>query len=152
MIERIISGGQTGVDRGALDAALRAGVGAGGWCPRDRIAEDGAIPAIYPLRETESSTYTERTARNVLDSDGTLILSNSHTVTGGTAFTKYVAEQNGKPYLVVDLSSDVDPHAIIGWLESENIKILNVAGPRESQNPGIRDLADDRITAILRQM
>lgn len=149
LIERIVSGGQTGVDRGALDAALRAGVPVGGWCPRGRRAEDGVIPTVYPLQETPSTSYTERTRRNVIDSDGTLILNSGCALTGGTAFTKTVAEQTGKPHLVVDFKADTDPLSIVAWLEGANIEILNVAGPRESQNPGIQDLADRFVSDVL---
>ncbi len=132
---KIISGGQTGVDRGALDAAIDMNVPHGGWCPRGRLAEDGQIPPRYQLRETESPEYHVRTEQNVLDSDATLILCHG-TPTGGTALTLRLAGQHGKPHLVVDLDNPIPPEEAAGWLQSNKIEILNVAGPRESQSPG----------------
>src|SRR5688572_12994856 len=91
-VQRIVSGGQTGVDRGALDAAIALGIEHGGWCPRGRLAEDGQIPRRYQLTETKTSKYRERTERNVLDSDGTLILFRA-LLSGGTELTRRLAVQ-----------------------------------------------------------
>src|SRR5690606_30676655 len=107
---RVVSGGQTGVDRAALDAALRLGLPCGGWCPAGRWAEDGPIPERYPLRETESADPAERTARNVRDSDATLILS-PRPLRGGTAGTREVAERLGRPFHVADPFADA-PEAV----------------------------------------
>ncbi len=134
MIERVVSGGQTGVDRGALEAALAAGAGCGGWCPRGRRAEDGAIPARYPLKETSTSRYIERTRRNVRDSDGTLLLGPG-APEGGTAATLACALRLGRPHLVVDMCATEDEEAaarIVSWVRAEGIRVLNVAGPRAS--------------------
>ena len=149
MIARVISGGQTGVDRGALDAALELGVAAGGWCPAGRRAEDGAIPARYPLSETESADYLVRTEANVRDSDGTLILVESEPLTGGTAATKRYGRTHRKPVLVA-LLGDADSAlaAIERWLTVEKIATLNVAGPRESGAPGIQEKA----TVLMRRL
>jgi hypothetical protein len=133
---RIVSGGQTGVDRAALDAALASGLACGGWCPRGRKAEDGPIDPAYPLRETPSEDYAQRTEWNVRDSDGTLVLVRGRP-SGGTAFTIDVARKLERPLLVVDLRDDPGPAAARGWIESEGVAVLNVAGPRESQQPGI---------------
>ena len=138
MIERIVSGGQTGVDRAALDVALALGLPCGGWCPRGRRAEDGPIDERYPLRETPSPDYPQRTEWNVRDSDGTLVLTRGRPG-GGTALTIALARRLGRPCLVVDLASDPDPDPVRRWVESEGIRTLNVAGPRESQQPGIQD-------------
>ena len=127
----IISGGQTGVDRAALDAALELGIPCGGWCPKGRKAEDGPIPERYPLKETDSSSYPVRTEMNVRDSDGTLILTWGRP-TGGTALTIRLARRHGKPCLVVDLKKPPDPSSLRAWLEKKQIGVLNVAGPRES--------------------
>src|SRR5213080_1459301 len=101
VISKIVSGGQTGVDRAALDVALELGIPCGGWCPIGRRAEDGVIPDRYPLRQAPSANYADRTALNVRDSDGTLILARGP-LRGGTALTKTFAERYGRPYLVVD--------------------------------------------------
>jgi hypothetical protein len=135
MIE-VVSGGQTGVDRAALDTARALGLRCGGWCPRGRRAEDGPIGADYPLRETPGEDYAQRTEWNVRDSDGTLVLVRGRTGPG-TAFTIEIARRRGRPLLVVDLRDDPDPTAARRWIENEGIRVLNVAGPRESQDPGI---------------
>ena len=140
MIERIVSGGQTGVDRAALDTALVLGIPCGGWCPRGRKAEDGPIDARYPLRETPSVHYPERTEWNVRDSDGTLVLTRGRP-SGGTAFTIALARRHGRPLLVLDLERGPDPAEVQRWAETSEVAVLNVAGPRESQQPGIRDEA-----------
>jgi hypothetical protein len=139
-VERIISGGQTGVDRGALDAAMALGIPHGGWCPRGRRGEDGPIPARYQLVETTTPRYSDRTLQNVLDADGTLILFRGR-LHGGTELTRRLAEQHGKPYCLVDLTRRYNVTSIQKWLVSEAIRTLNVAGPRESSCPGITDEA-----------
>ena len=148
MIERVISGGQTGVDRAALAVALSIGVPCGGWCPKGRKAEDGTVPARYPLVETPSEEYAERTAWNVRDSDGTLVLAKG-TPTGGTALTVQIAAQLGKPCLVVDLGKGVPPSMVRPWLARHRIRVLNVAGPRESQCPGITQEAEAFLRTVL---
>ena len=137
MIERIVSGGQTGVDRAALDAALRLGLPCGGWCPRGRRAEDGTIESRYPLRETPSEDYAQRTEWNVRDSDGTLVITRG-TPAGGTALTIAVARRLRKPLLVAKLDEPGLPASVRRWAERHAIATLNVAGPRESQRPGIQ--------------
>ncbi len=133
---RIVSGGQTGVDRAALDVALALGLACGGWCPRGRRAEDGRIPARYPLRETRSRDYRVRTEANVRAADATLILAEGP-LTGGTALTLRLARHLGRPVRVVDLAVAPDPATLEPWLRARGVRTLNVAGPRESQRPGI---------------
>ena len=140
IFSKIISGGQTGVDRAALDAALEMGLPVGGWCPKGRRAEDGPIDGRYPLRETGSFYYPIRTERNVLDSDGTLILTRGKPK-GGTALTVKLAKAHKKPYLLIDLSSGEEDHSVPEWGRANHIKILNVAGPRESESSGIYNQA-----------
>jgi len=135
-LRKIVSGGQTGVDRGALDVAIALGIPHGGWCPRGRLAEDGRIPDRYELSETDSPKYAARTERNVLDSDATLILCRGRP-TGGTELTLHLARQRGKPHLLVDLDDPPKLAEVRRWLEDEQVALLNVAGPRESQSPGI---------------
>jgi hypothetical protein len=146
---RLISGGQTGVDRGALDAAMELGIPHGGWCPRGRLAEDGPIPDRYQLRESHSSEYPVRTEQNVLQSDATLVLCRG-CPTGGTELTLRLAQQHGRPNLVVDLDHAADPAAVRRWLEEQRIETLNVAGPRDSQSPGIGDLAREFLVRVFR--
>lgn len=140
LIEKLVSGGQTGVDRAALDVALKLSIPCGGWCPRGRRAEDGEIPARYPLEETRSREYRARTLKNLTESGATLVLTRGEPK-GGTKLTVELAEAGGKPVLVVDLSSPPAPRAVIRWLEAHGVRILNVAGPRESQAPGIYEEA-----------
>ncbi len=135
-VEKIISGGQTGVDRAALDVALAMGISCGGWCPRGRRAEDGCIPSRYPLVEMTSANYAARTKRNVREADATLILFRGEP-SGGTLLTQRTVARLGKPYLSVDLHAPTALAAIVAWLRESTIRILNVAGPRESQSPGI---------------
>jgi hypothetical protein len=136
MVEKLISGGQTGVDRAALDVALSLGIPCGGWCPRGRRAEDGVIPARYPLLETLDEDYACRTEWNVRDADGTLILGRSP-LQGGTALTVALARHYGKPLQLVDLGIASGLEETAQWLRRHRIRVLNVAGPRESSQPGI---------------
>jgi hypothetical protein len=137
-IEKIISGGQTGVDRGALDAALQAAFPCGGWCPCGRRAEDGVIPARYPLLEVARTDYPERTRRNVRDSDGTLIVYR-RTLSGGTRLTAEVCRREHKPLQLID-ADQTDPvcaaQTVADFVTREGIRVLNVAGPRASGWPG----------------
>jgi putative molybdenum carrier protein len=143
----VVSGGQTGVDRAALDTALALGLPCGGWCPRGRRAEDGAVPDRYPLRETPSAAYPERTEWNVRDSDGTLVLHRGR-LRGGTALTLRLARRYRRPAVAVDLAATPAAAPVRRWLERERIGRLNVAGPRESEQPGIHDQA----AAFLREV
>jgi hypothetical protein len=131
----IVAGGQTGVDRAALDAAAALGLAMGGWCPRGRRAEDGPIPEHYPLRETATGDYPQRTRLNVLMADATLVLS-AQPLSGGTALTARYALQHGRPCLVVDPTEHGALETVQVWLSEIEPMILNVAGPRESQQPG----------------
>jgi len=133
---RIVSGGQTGVDRAALDAAIALGIPHGGWCPRGRLAEDGPIPDCYDLTETDSAEYWVRTKRNVVDSDATLILYRGR-IGGGTELTLRLARQHGRPCLLVDMDDPPSSDKFHAWMQTNQIDVLNVAGPRESQNPDI---------------
>ncbi|MBM4147895.1 MAG: hypothetical protein FJ224_02460 [Lentisphaerae bacterium] len=139
---RIVSGGQTGVDRAALDAAVSRGAPVGGWCPLGRLAEDGVIPPSYPLRETPTAAYPERTRWNVRDSDATLVLACGEPA-GGTALTVETADRLGRPFLVLDLLDRRNTAVTLAllWARELNIGILNVAGPRESASPGAYGLA-----------
>ena len=137
-VKKIISGGQTGVDRAALYVGLELEIPIGGYCPKGRRSEDGTIPAQYPMTETDTTNYAVRTEKNVIESDGTLVL-NIGQVSSGTAYTIKMAKKHKRPYLVVQLDqlNSTVAEEIGIWLKSNQIDILNVAGPRESKNPGI---------------
>jgi len=148
MINKIISGGQTGTDRAALDWAISQDIPHGGWVPKGRKAEDGRIDDHYNLQELTGGNYRQRTKLNVQDSDGTLIV-NLGSVSGGTLLTKNFAEKLNKPFLIIQadvLSLQDQTQLLIEWLRDQQILILNVAGPRESKRPGVylatRDLLD----------
>ena len=147
-LARVVSGGQTGVDRAALDVAIARGVPHGGWCPRGRRAEDGRIPERYALREHDAPEYAARTERNVLDSDATLVLTVG-VPRDGTALTVRLATRHGRPCLVVDLADPPPPSAVVDWLGAHAVAVLNVAGPRESTFAGIHDRAAAYLDAVL---
>lgn len=137
---KVISGGQTGVDRAALDAAMERGIPVGGWCPQGRRAEDGFVPRRYPLEETPSSDYIQRTAWNVRDSDATLVLTLG-ALEGGSLRTTEIAKKLGKPFLVVELDLYAAPDTVADFIAEKRAAILNIAGPRESGRPGIHQRA-----------
>jgi predicted Rossmann-fold nucleotide-binding protein len=137
---RIISGGQTGVDRAALDAAIQLGIGCGGFCPKGRKSEDGIIPEKYPLIETHTYNYPERTELNVKTGDGTLILF-AGTPDRGTQLTIELCRRHNKPCVVINLPDEKERVDVKSWLQKNNIHILNVAGNRESISPGIHEKA-----------
>jgi hypothetical protein len=136
---RIISGGQTGADRAALDAALERGVPCGGWCPDGRLAEDGSIPARYPLIPLPGGSYDDRTRRNVLDADATVILCFGPPF-GGAETTRRACIALQKPLLVIDaavVNADQAARQIVGFVTEHEIGVLNVAGPRVGDQPEI---------------
>jgi hypothetical protein len=147
--QQIVSGGQTGVDRAALDVALELGIACGGWCPKGRLAEDGAIDERYPLRETRSTRYARRTAFNVRDSDATLILA-ALPLRGGTAYTERVARELERPLLVVAPDAG-QVERVRAWLDANEVLVLNVAGPRESGAPGTYARACGFLRPLLRR-
>jgi hypothetical protein len=132
---KIVSGGQTGVDRGALDAALAADFPSGGWCPADRTAEDGPIPERYPVTPLPGIGHRRRTRQNVIDSDGTVILF-YESLTGGTRLTRNLCALEKKPFIALDARRIAEPSAAaaaaLSFLAEYQISVLNVAGPRLS--------------------
>jgi hypothetical protein len=153
MLKKIISGGQTGVDRAALDAAIRLGIAHGGWVPKGRLTEEGPLPSIYQMQEMPSEDYAARTEKNVLDSDGTLIISRGRPM-GGTDYTRKMVLKYGKQLLHIDLSMGQKPSdagSLIGsWIEMNRIETLNVAGPRASNDPAIYNDATQILTHAFR--
>ena len=146
----IYSGGQTGVDRGALDAALQSGNPCRGWCPKGRRAEDGPIPPRYPLRQVDGG-YAERTRRNVEESDGTLIVHRGP-LREGTLLTLQICRELGKPFCLVDANTMCPEDAAVAarqFVEQHAIERLNVAGPRRSQWTHSYDYAFDAVRALV---
>lgn len=147
----IVSGGQTGVDRAALDAALQLGVAIDGWCPRGRWAEDGAIPGRYPLRETTGADPAERTCANVLDSDATLVIT-AGASDPGTDVTVAAAAAATKPTAMIDLTVPGIDAVVRDWLARTRPRRLNIAGPRESFAPGLYGRALAFLLDVLRDV
>lgn len=152
-LRKIVSGGQTGVDRAALDVAIFLDIEHGGWCPRGRRAEDGQIDTIYRLSETAESDYSVRTEQNVIDSDGTLIVCQGP-ATGGTKLTLRLARSHKRPLLTIDLadplSLEQQADRVIEWINQNHVQVVNVAGPRESSSPGIGELVEELLVLAFR--
>lgn len=144
---KVISGGQTGVDRAALDAAIEAGLEYGGWCPKGRIAEDGIIPSRYELVETLSSSYEERTEWNIRDADATLVILFGE-ASGGTAYTIDVAKRIGKPLFIISADDNDAVEKVVLWIRTNRFKLLNVAGPRASFSPQVYPVAKKLLSRI----
>ncbi len=149
MFRKIVSGGQTGADRAALDFALANGVEHGGWCPKGRRAEDGTLPGKYNLQETPRRQYRQRTEWNVRDSDGTLVVINS-ALSGGTLYTCEVARKLDKPLIIADRGGGGKENDVCDWLENSDVVVLNVAGPRASSEPDIYAVTLELLEKIYR--
>jgi hypothetical protein len=151
MIKKITSGGQTGADRAALDFAIKHGITYGGWIPKGRKTEDGTLPEKYDLQEMPTGSYPKRTEKNVLDSDGSLIVSRG-LLTGGSALTTGFAEHHGKPWIHIDLEMTSYSEAAImirEWVGRHGIKVMNVAGARASKDPAIYQAVAELLEATL---
>ena len=137
---KIISGGQTGVDRAALDVALELGIACGGFCPKGRTSEDGVIPEKYPLTETITDDYPERTELNVRTGDGTLVLIDRD-ADKGTSLTLTLCKFYNKPFMIVDLAEKNHAENVVLWIKENNMDVLNIAGSRASSSPEIYNKA-----------
>jgi hypothetical protein len=148
---KIISGGQTGVDRAALDVALEHGIDCGGWCPAGRLDEFGRIPNQYPNKELPHGGFTERTLQNVKDSDGTVIIYFGK-LSGGTAQTAQFCVEQQRPRQLIDasnVSTDDAAKLVFDFVRKHEIAILNVAGPRQSEWPEGYDYVSRAFNAFL---
>jgi hypothetical protein len=148
---KIISGGQTGADRAALDWAIQYGMTHGGWCPKGRRAEDGPLDARYQLTQTPSSAYAERTRWNVRDADATIIISLSETLSGGSLLTRQIAEELGRPWLHLWPSQSIKQlgRHLAEFVTEHRVRVLNVAGPREAEGTELREFVREVLTAAL---
>jgi hypothetical protein len=150
-IEKIVSGGQTGADQAALDTAIKLDIPHGGWIPRGRMTESGPLPEKYRLREMPTDSYALRTEQNVIDSDGTLIVSRGR-LTGGSEYTREMALKHRRPHLHVNLEETNRFQAVLNivrWLQENRIRTLNVAGPRASKDPGIQAAVGGLLEAVI---
>lgn len=154
LLQRVVSGGQTGVDRGALDAALDHGFPCGGWCPAGRKAEDGVIPAHYPVAELAAGDYRHRTIQNVLDSEGTLVIYFEY-LRGGTEQTVLHCIRRQRPYKLVDaaeVSAQQGARLAATFVTAHRVTVLNIAGPRQSQEPRAHAYTYALVAALLRPL
>jgi len=153
MVTKIISGGQTGADRAALDVAIQLKISHGGWIPKGRLTENGRLDDKYHLKETGSANYNKRTEQNVIDSHGTLIISHGK-LTGGSEYTRDMVLHHGRPCLHIDLNKTESFQAakqIKSWLAEHKIEVLNVAGPRASKDPSIYQATVDILKTVFYQ-
>jgi len=151
MVTKIISGGQTGADRAALDVAIKLGISHGGWIPKGRLTENGKLDDKYRLKEMDTANHNKRTEQNVIDSDGTLILSHGK-LTGGSDYTRDMVLRHGRPWLHIDLNKTRSSQAarqIRSWIAEHEIKVLNVAGPRASKDLAIYLSTTDILERVL---
>lgn len=149
-LRRIISGGQTGADHAALDVAIKLDIPHGGWIPKGRLTEDGALPDKYHFTEMPTASYPKRTEQNVIDSDGTVIFSYGR-LTGGSALTHKMAVKHNRHWLHVDLDKQTrfqTAQRINDWIRQNNIEVLNVAGSRASKSPAIYDAVFGILEAV----
>jgi predicted Rossmann-fold nucleotide-binding protein len=150
-LERIVSGGQTGADQAALDVAMELGIPHGGWVPKGRKTESGPLPGKYLLKEMPTDSYPKRTEQNVIDSDGTLIISHG-ALSEGSDYTRMMAAKHGKPWIHIDAdkqSVDVAVEMIRTWISGNDIETLNVAGPPASKDPRIHATTKMILKAVL---
>ncbi len=150
MVKKIISGGQTGVDQAALDVAIKLDIPHGGWIPKGRLTENGVLDDKYQLKEMETANYNKRTEQNVIDADGTLIISRGE-LTGGSEYTREMVINHNRPWLHIDLhkiNAFQAAREIRSWIAEYGIEVLNVAGPRASKDPAIYRATADILETV----
>lgn len=155
MVTKIISGGQTGADRGGLDAAIALGIPHGGYAPLGRRSEDGVVPERYALTELSTASYPARTAMNVRTADATLLLVWGKAALArsrGTKLTLEMCLRYGKPWWAADPRRDDHVARVVAWLEEVSPQVLNIAGPRESRARGIQVQTARFLAEVLRQV
>lgn len=152
LLNKIFSGGQTGADRSALDFAIEHKIPHGGWCPKNRLAEDGKIAPLYSLQETPSESYEQRTEWNVRDSDGTVIFSLASRLSGGSLVTQRFARSWGKPELHLSqskMSVEKAAKLLLAFIKKNQIRVLNVAGPRSSKEADVGNFVTEVLKCVL---
>jgi len=150
-LERIVSGGQTGADQAALDVAMELGIPHGGWVPKGRKTEKGPLPGEYQLKEMPDDSYPKRTEQNVIDSDGTLIISHGE-LSEGSDYTRRMAAKHRKPWIHIDADkqpTDAAVEVIRTWISGNDIETLNVAGPPASKDPRVYATTKAILKAVL---
>jgi hypothetical protein len=150
-IKKIISGGQTGVDQAALDMAIEQGIPYGGWIPKGRKTEKGILPEKYKLQEMPTPGYRKRREMNVIDSDGTLLISHGE-LKDSSVLTQMLAVKHGRPWIHVDLDKATDIEAartVVSWLDQHDVAVLNVTGPRIGKDPAIYETTMDVLRSVL---
>jgi hypothetical protein len=151
-LERIVCGGQTGADRAALDFAIEHNIPHGGWCPKGRLAEDGPLPNCYQLQETSTDDYRQRTEANVRDSDGTVLITVATTLSGGSLETFFLAKKSKKPLLHLaqeQPGGDSPGEKLRRFIADNGIRVLNVAGPRASEEPEVYRFVKEVLHKVL---
>lgn len=148
MVEKIVSGGQTGADRAALDWAIENNIPHSGFCPKGRVAEDGFIDSKYNLTETRTINYSERTELNVLNSDGTVVFSTKGVLSGGTKDTVNYAKKLKKPILLLRSNMEEASRMLKDFLLKHKISVLNVAGPRSSKEPLVAEFVKEILNSL----
>jgi len=148
MVEKIVSGGQTGADRAALDWAIENNIPHSGFCPKGRIAEDGFIDSKYNLTETRTINYSERTELNVVNSDGTVVFSTKGVLSGGTKDTVNYAKKLKKPILLLRSNMEEASRMLKDFLIKHKIGVLNVAGPRASKEPLVAEFVKEILNSL----
>ncbi|MCB2180603.1 MAG: putative molybdenum carrier protein [Desulfobulbaceae bacterium] len=151
MVKKIVSGGQTGADQAALDVAIRRHIQHGGWIPQGRLTEEGPLSVKYLLREMPTRSYPKRTEKNVINSEGTLIISHGK-LTGGSDLTREMAKKHLRPWLHLDLETMSQADAarrVNSWLKEYEIEVLNVAGARASNDPKIYKATSELLETAL---
>ena len=147
MIQKIIAGGISGTERAVLDYALAQGISCSGWCPKDRLTEDGKIHEKYPVKETYGSEIRESSLRNVLDSEGILVITKGETK-GNSAFTIETAFEHRKPFFLLNLSRGYSLPDLLSWIEKFKIRVLHISGPSESQIPGVSSITTEILSLL----
>ena len=150
-VKKIVSGGQTGADRAALDFAIEHGIPHGGWCPKGRLSEDGIIEKRYQLRETSTKNYPQRTEKNVQEAEGTVIFTIAPKLTGGSKKTAQLADKNNKPWLHISRCGGAysKEDQLVRFIAENSIRTLNIAGSRASKEPQVYDFVKQTLENAL---